>query len=99
MITTEHPIRRIRRSLGLTVEQLAARAEVASATVYRAERGIGEPSRMTRKALARVLRVDPDELIEVHDQETDTASTARGRNLGDGTAAGKRSPAPSHTGA
>lgn len=80
MQSTEHPIRRLRRTLGLTAEQLAAKAEVASATVYRAERGISEPSRSTRRAIASVLGVDPRELIAVHDPEADTASTGCGTN-------------------
>lgn len=77
MDDTEHPIRRIRRSLGLTAEQLAAKAELASATVYRAERGISEPSRSTRQALAAVLGVRPDELI-THAPEPGNGSTGNG---------------------
>lgn len=46
----------------MTVEALAFRAGLASATVYRAERGIGTPSDETLEALAVVLKVGVSEL-------------------------------------
>lgn len=98
MPSTEHPIRRIRRELGLTVEQLAAGAHMASATVYRAERGINEPSRSTRKKLAKVLGVSPHELIAVHELEADTPSTIHGKPNG-GAAVGSRSTPIDYEGA
>jgi len=63
-MTTEtvSPIRAIRREQGMTVEALAFKAGLASATVYRAERGIGTPSDETLDALAAVLKVGVSEL-------------------------------------
>lgn len=69
------PIRTIRRRQGLTAEQLAAKAGLASATVYRAERGIGTPGEQTLTAIAGVLGVT---LQELHGPEAATASTACG---------------------
>lgn len=46
----------------MTVEALAFKAGLASATVYRAERGIGTPSDATFDAIADVLGVDASEL-------------------------------------
>lgn len=72
---TISPIRTIRRQRGLTAEQLAARANLASATVYRAERGIGTPGDSTLEAIARVLKV---EVADLHGPEAATASGTRG---------------------
>lgn len=69
------PIRSIRRQLGITAEQLAARANLASATVYRAERGIGTPGESTLQAIAEVLEV---EVSDLHGPKAATASGTRG---------------------
>lgn len=59
---TASPIRTIRRARGLTAEHLAFRAGLSSATVYRAERGIGTPEDDTLQAIANVLGVGVSEL-------------------------------------
>ena len=64
---TTSPIRSIRRERGITAERLAAMADLASATVYRAERGIGTPTDETLQALAAVLEVPVSSLR--HDQD------------------------------
>lgn len=53
-------LRDARRAAGLTIDQLAASAELASATVSRIERGrIAKPNRATLRALALALPDDP----------------------------------------
>lgn len=78
-MTTEiaSPIRTIRREKGLTAEQLAAKAGLASATVYRAERGIGSPSDETLAEIARVLGV---EVAQLHEPEDSTSDASGGTN-------------------
>jgi len=65
------PIRTIRKARGLTAEHLAFRAGLSSATVYRAERGIGTPEDDTLKAIAQVLGVGVSEL---HDPDASDSS-------------------------
>jgi transcriptional regulator with XRE-family HTH domain len=80
MSAVASPIRVIRRSQGITAEQLAARAGLASATVYRAERGIGRPSEETLAAIASVLGVEPSEL---HDPDATRPANGRGTSDND----------------
>jgi len=94
-----HPIRRIRRQRHITVEELAAKAGVSSATVYRAERGVHEPTRSTRERIARALGVTPGELLaDIHGPEADTPSTGRGENPRDDEQTAKSRAVPAHTG-
>lgn len=51
----------------MTVERLAAKAEIASATVYRAERGEQRATEATLVALAAVLAVSVDDLRHAKD--------------------------------
>lgn len=87
-----------RHHAGLTVVGAAEEAKVSPGTIRNAERGSFAPRADALARMADAYGVQIDSLF-VHEQEADMASTARGKNLGDGTAAGKRSPAPSHTGA
>jgi len=61
-------IRELREAKGLSQERLAARAEVATKTVRRAETG-GSVSSRTLTKLARALGVQPGELFARPDRE------------------------------
>lgn len=96
MSTAASPIRVLRRSKGITAEQLAARAGLASATVYRAERGLATPSEETLAAIAEVLGVDPSDL---HAADPATPTNGRGEPHGPDTAAVGGSAGPASEGA
>ena len=67
-------LRMLREAQGLTQEQLAVRAGVASATVSNLERGVSPGMTAILRVLATELRYpDPDRLL---DDIEDTASVA-----------------------
>ena len=57
-------LKELREAAGLTQLQLSARLGVTPGTVYNWERGQGEPKASQVAALARVLGVTADEVIE-----------------------------------
>lgn len=66
----------IREARGLTQEQLAVRACLGSATVYRLEHDQHKPRRSTLRLLADALGCEPDDLFQP------TMSNAAGVNGG-----------------
>ena len=58
MAADRSPIRRIRKAQGLSLESLAHRAGVSTATVYRAEHGRHETAEDTLAKLAAALGVE-----------------------------------------
>lgn len=56
-------IREWRKHRGLTLERLAAQAETTAATLSRVETGKQPYSQPLLEALARVLQVEPSELV------------------------------------
>lgn len=56
-------VRALRHAAGLTRDQLAYLAEIGTATVTRIENGHGRHNRTTIAAIARVLDVDPADLL------------------------------------
>ena len=57
-------IDRLRTSLGLTIEQLAAKSDLNKNTVNRIVKGVGKPHLETFFKLCTALRVSPNELID-----------------------------------
>jgi transcriptional regulator with XRE-family HTH domain len=61
-------VRRRRKELGLTLEQLAERADMSSNYLGAVERGAANPSLSTVRAIAQALGISPGELFgEVQD--------------------------------
>jgi DNA-binding XRE family transcriptional regulator len=58
-----HPLERVRHSVGLSREQLAAAAGVSTGTIYGIERCGVSPQRATRAVLAMTLGLMPGELF------------------------------------
>jgi DNA-binding XRE family transcriptional regulator len=58
-----HPLERLRCSLGLSREQLAAAAGLSAGTIYNIERCGVHPRRATQAVLAMTLGVMPDDLF------------------------------------
>ena len=56
-------LRRLRDARALTQEELAEKAGITVAALSRIERNNAEPRPTTRRKLARVLGVDPSELL------------------------------------
>lgn len=58
------PVQEARDAIGLSPEGLASKTGLTLRTIERIEAGeIRRPHRLTREAIARVLRRDPDELF------------------------------------
>lgn len=72
-------LRRIRKERGLSLEALARKAGVSTATVWRAEVGRHDTADETLASLANALGVKKGELL-IHAPEADTASTGCGTN-------------------
>ncbi len=58
-------IKTLRMKLGLTAEELAARARITRATVAKIESGNGNPTIETLGALSRVFQISTSELIRM----------------------------------
>ena len=56
-------LRKLRRNMDLTQEQLAERCGVSADFISQVERGINTPSFATIQKLAEILEVDPSELF------------------------------------
>ncbi|MDP9486907.1 MAG: helix-turn-helix domain-containing protein [Actinomycetota bacterium] len=56
-------LRELREARGLSVRGLAREAEISTETVYSVEHGKRQPNLKTLGKLARVLQVDPRDLL------------------------------------
>jgi len=63
MMSGVNPIRRLRKSLGLTALQLAESSRISEQTVWKLETGASEPKTSTVYRIAAALSVDPVTLI------------------------------------
>lgn len=63
MMSGVNPIRRLRKSLGLTALQLAESSSLSEQTIWKMETGASEPKTSTVYRLAAALGVDPTTLI------------------------------------
>lgn len=99
-MTTGSAVRDARQDAGLTQHQLAERAGVSAATVYRVEAGRHRPTRSTLRVIADALAVPVDALTVIsHAPEVAKTSHGAARKITRGDAAGKPSPAGNVTGA
>lgn len=57
-------VRRLRKESGLTMEQLADKANLTRMHVYRIEKARSEPSLIVLRRIAKILRVKLRDLIE-----------------------------------
>lgn len=73
--TTGTPLRKAREAAGLSMEALARRANVATATVYRAENQRHRTSDATWRRLADALGVDVSVIRSGHDPEAASPDT------------------------
>lgn len=65
---------KLRASAGLSLEELAVKAEVSYFTVYKTEKGKSSPSALVLKRLATALGVQPSDIWKmVEKQETKKA--------------------------
>ncbi|MCA0979294.1 helix-turn-helix domain-containing protein [Qipengyuania flava] len=62
-------VRRYRKRLGMTQEQLAHEAEMERSYVSDLERGTRNPSVRALGRLAQALRIQPDQLLRVCDDQ------------------------------
>ena len=60
-------VRRYRKRLGMTQEQLAHEAEMERSYVSDLERGTRNPSVRALGRLAKALRIEPDRLLRIAD--------------------------------
>ena len=81
-------IRTIRKKYGLTVEELAHKANLTRMTVSKIETAKGNPTMETIEALAQVFQLAPSELIRM--AEKTKAETATIKNYRTGGISGKR---------
>lgn len=58
-----HKLRELREDKGLSQRELAVLADVAPATIFRAENGLRTPRGITARKLAKALGVEPVVLI------------------------------------
>ena len=69
LTTTRHRriemgLRELRRQRGLTIEQIAVLADVSTATISRAERGLQNLSPYSVVKISKALRVSPRRIVE-----------------------------------
>ena len=57
-------LRELRRQRGLTIEQAAMLADVSTATISRAERGLQNLSPYSVVKISKALKVSPDRIVE-----------------------------------
>lgn len=56
-------LKKLREAKGLTTRQLADNADIAYSQIWTLESGQGDPTLTTLLAIAKALRVTPDELV------------------------------------
>jgi transcriptional regulator with XRE-family HTH domain len=76
-------IRTLRKKHGLTIEELAKRANLTRVTVAKIEMGNGNPTMDTVEALARVFQLASSELIRMAEKEKAELATIKDFQSGD----------------
>lgn len=57
-------VRKLRKASGMTMEQLADKADLTRMHVYRIEKAKSEPSLIVLRRIAKILRVKLGDLVE-----------------------------------